>query len=68
MTNNGTNNIPPINWEKTESKGYGTDRKLPKLDEKPYPFNIFHTVDKNPHTREFYIRHGIVYELPEIIK
>lgn len=66
--NNGTNNLPPKDKPRTESKGSGADRKLPKLDAKQYPFNIFNTVDKDPHTREFYLRYGIVSELSESFK
>ena len=68
MKNNGTSNLPTKDKPRTESKGSGTDRKIPKLDAKQYPFNILHTVDKDPHTREFYLRYGIVSELPESFK
>lgn len=68
MKTNGTNNLPPKDKSRTESKGFGADRKLPKMDAKQYPFNIFNTVDKDTHTREFYLRHGIVPELPESFK
>ena len=68
MTSNATNNLPTKDKSRTESKGFGADRKLSKMDAKQYPFNILHTVDKDTHTREFYIRYGIVSELSESFK
>lgn len=68
MKNNGTSNLPPTSKSRAESKGFGADRKLSQLDAKYYAFNIFNPRDRDPHTREFYLRYGIAPELPESFK
>lgn len=59
------NNTSSLNERTAESKRYRTGGKLSELDAKHYPFNLLRRNNKDSHTKEFYIRFGLLSESSE---